>query len=173
MLLEISFVFSSGIHFIMRINAETKKQTAFVMIIGHSERNIPNAVHSAKPATVTVYMLLEMAAVSPVWTIFHTWGTKLVIEHTDARYPTTSAQSMFLSRAGFRAEAHVVPRGSRLCRLPPCLQAASAFAPASAILVRSASVRASSSRVCARSFSALLFPSSCAHRRNVPYRVIS
>lgn len=111
MLLEISFVFSSGIHFIVRINAERKKQTVFVMIIGHSERNIPNAVHSAKPTTVTVYMPLEMAAVSPVRTIFHAWGMKLVIEHTDARYPTTSAQSMFLSRAEFHAEAHFKPRG--------------------------------------------------------------
>lgn len=67
-----------------RMNAERQKQTTLVRMIGHSMRMTPKMDQSAKPTTVTAYMCVEIASVSPVLTIFHACGTKLVFEQTDA-----------------------------------------------------------------------------------------
>jgi len=57
--------------FMPRIKADSRKQTELVRIIGHSNRITPNTDHSAKPITVSSYMRVEIAAVSPVMNIFH------------------------------------------------------------------------------------------------------
>lgn len=54
-------------------------------MIGHSVLSIPKADQSAKPRTVRVYILAEIAAVSPVLMTFLTCGVKLVTEQAEAR----------------------------------------------------------------------------------------
>ena len=58
-------------------------------------RMTPKTDHSAKPVTVTAYIRFEIAPVSPVRIIFHACGRKLVMEQSDAAYPTMSAPHPF------------------------------------------------------------------------------
>lgn len=71
--------------FLIKINPDRQKQIALVRMIGHSCLSMPKADQSAKPTTVSVYMRAEIAAVSPVFSTFQTYGTKLVTEQAEAR----------------------------------------------------------------------------------------
>lgn len=73
---------------------DSKKQNTLVRMIGHSCRIRPKLAHNAKPTTVTAYIRVDIAAVSPVFTTLITCGTKLETEHREAKYPTINAVSM-------------------------------------------------------------------------------
>lgn len=67
------------------MKAERQKQIALVPVIGHSALRTPKAAHSANPVTVSTYIRVESADVSPDFTTFHACGTKLLTEQIEAR----------------------------------------------------------------------------------------